>query len=364
MGKSKKFMNTMTKEVYFLIPSLNKTSPINGAFTLANMCTKYHKTKIIYFGRKKNKLPFHLNDRVNLLNISFFNFLIFFFKYLFKIFDKKFRKKTIFISFTLKSDLLNSFLFFSKSISSIRGNYYLNYKLRFPLLSILLFNLHYYCLKRINNLIVMNEKNIDKFSSDNFNIFKINNCIDEENIFVPKLKIKNNDFFDFCYFGNFNEIKNIPFLIDKFILAINKNKKIRLIMAGQGKLLYPMKKKIQDAKMSENIILLGHVADIFNLLPTMNANINISFSEGTSRATLEALYSGIPCLLNDSEINNKLIISHKHGRIVKDLSKLEKDIELFYLEFSKFNREITNLIPLPFRQKTVQEEFINMINNF
>ena len=36
-----------------------------------------------------------------------------------------------------------------------------------------------------------------------FNIFKINNCIDEENIFIQKLKIDKNNFFDFLYFWKF-----------------------------------------------------------------------------------------------------------------------------------------------------------------
>ena len=47
-------------------------------------------------------------------------------------------------------------------------------------------------------------------------------------------------------------------------------------MAGDGKIFDSMKRKIRDAKMNENIILLGYVDDIFNLLSTINANINIS----------------------------------------------------------------------------------------
>ena len=77
------------------------------------------------------------------------------------------------------------------------------------------------------------------------------------------------------------------------------------------------------------------------------------------------IINGKPISLPIPHSNSK--VSYQHfdlGKIVKDLSKLEKDIELFYLEFSKINRVITNLIPLPFRQKTVEDEFINMINNF
>ena len=89
-----------------------------------------------------------------------------------------------------------------------------------------------------------------------------------------------------------------------------------------------------------------------------------SLSEGVSRAALEALYLGVPCVMRDIDGNSELITSGVNGELFKDdndLAEVMVDTAIFSREQKLFQNVLT---PDIFRQDFASKEFVNLIKSF
>jgi len=105
------------------------------------------------------------------------------------------------------------------------------------------------------------------------------------------------------YVGRINERKNIINLLN----ALNylKNKSIILVICGkqEGK-SYDIYEKINEMKLTNRVLVLGHIDDTELPLLYSLASVfcYISYIEGFGLPPLEALASGIPVVVSDTEI--------------------------------------------------------------
>jgi len=88
-----------------------------------------------------------------------------------------------------------------------------------------------------------------------------------------------------------------------------------------------------------------------------------SISEGVSRAVLEALYLGVPCVMRDIDGNSELITSGVNGELFNANADLEKVMidTAIYSRSKEMFREI--LTPTIFRQNFASKQIINLIQN-
>lgn len=146
----------------------------------------------------------------------------------------------------------------------------------------------------------------------------------------------------FIYTGQFITRKNIPFLLSNFKQVFEKNKKIGLILLGDGPLLNELKKQYKDTK---NIIFYGSSNQVNKYLSMSDYYVSTSLSEGLPNGALEALSSGLPVLLSDIEQHKELFMYNNIGQIYKSNNeddfkmKIKKILDEDLIELSKNARK-------------------------
>lgn len=139
---------------------------------------------------------------------------------------------------------------------------------------------------------------------DKGNVYLLNNAIDLDKFKydekVRKRKRKElgiqDDTLVIGHIGRFVAQKNHTFLIDIFNELHKKNKKIILLLIGQGPLMNGIKEKVEDLNLTKNVIFLGQRDDVNELYQVMDLFLFPSLYEGLGMVLIEAQASGLPCV--------------------------------------------------------------------
>lgn len=115
--------------------------------------------------------------------------------------------------------------------------------------------------------------------------------------------------------GEINKNKNHKVVIN----ALNKlkNSNIYYIICGVGQMQSYLEKLALKYNISENVRFLGFRNDIKDILKNADIFIMPSFREGLSRALMEAMAAGLPCIASKIRGNVELIEEGKGGYLVK-----------------------------------------------
>ena len=290
-------------ELIIIVPSLDLTGPVKGAFAICNLMKKHMKVTLISLKGKKKISSLYV-DQVNIISLSEKNFIQ---KILFINNYCACKKNIKVLSICLFPDIVNIFL---KSritkFSSIRANLFMNYR-EYPIGGNLLAFFHYLIQRFFDFSIVMNKKmykQVYRFSKRE--PILIYNFIDE--IYLNKFfkpKIVKSQILTYIFIGRLIERKGILELIDAFskVLSI-KNAYLHIL--GDGPLRLAVEEKILKKGMESNITMHGFIDSPYEILSNSDVFVLPSYSEGTSRASLEALYLGIPSILRDVDGNHEL----------------------------------------------------------
>ena len=111
--------------------------------------------------------------------------------------------------------------------------------------------------------------------------------------------------------GELNKNKNNMVLISA--LAKLQDKKIHYFLCGVGDKENDLRKQAEEAGLSENIHFLGYRTDMKALLQAADVFVMPSFREGLSRAIMEAMSSGLPCVVSRIRGNVDLVEEGKGG---------------------------------------------------
>ncbi|MFO8067856.1 MAG: glycosyltransferase [Bacteroidales bacterium] len=101
--------------------------------------------------------------------------------------------------------------------------------------------------------------------------------------------------------GNLRTQKNYSFAL-KGIYLLKKHlvgRKIQYLICGDGPEKDNLQKIITDLNLADTVQLLGSRSDVPNLLAISDCFLSTSTHEGLPLSLLEALFSGVPCLLSD-----------------------------------------------------------------
>lgn len=110
-----------------------------------------------------------------------------------------------------------------------------------------------------------------------------------------KLKLQEDDIVVLSI-GELNKNKNHETVI-KAIKQSN-NKKMHLLICGEGKREEKIKSIIKKYDLEKNVHLLGYRNDIPQLLLSSDIFISMSHREGLSRAIMEAMFEKLPCIVS------------------------------------------------------------------
>ena len=133
----------------------------------------------------------------------------------------------------------------------------------------------------------------------------------------------------YIHVGRLHEAKNHVFLLNVFRAVLNKEKKSKLILVGNGDLYKFIKSEIQKLKISENVIMLGARNDVAELLISADYFLFPSKWEGLPVTVVEAQAAGLPCY-----VSNNITRDVNVSKLVRNIS-IDDGIEPWVKEIIK-----------------------------
>ncbi|WP_413683897.1 glycosyltransferase [Prochlorococcus sp. MIT 1011] len=357
----------MTKKytVFIIIPSFSNLSPIAGAAAFANKLCDEHDVSIIAL-KKGNKAEFLFDKRCKLIDISNINP---FQKYLYlrNLFSRNSCNTFSFaLSICFSADFYTSF-FRSKifTITSVRGDLPVVYKIEFGYLGPLISFLHINFLRRFHVRLGLTKVMVKKISSlTNRPCFLLPNFIDEKRIETYFSNEAQNGETQFIFIGSITTLKSPITLVKAFVELENKGYRYKLDIVGEGPLFNTIVKYKDFLKDSTRIVTHGFLINPFPILSKSNILVLPSLTEGISRSMLEALYLGVFCIIRDNDSSAKEYIQEGVNGFT-----FRKDSELpqLMIEASKITKKINykkNLLPNTFRQENVINSLLEITDKY
>jgi glycosyltransferase involved in cell wall biosynthesis len=353
------------KKIFIIVPSAKFESPVQGAIALANELVKYYP--IIFVTIKKCKSNLNSLDKdikcIELHERGGFLKRLQFLRSTMN--DNGGKSSVASISIGFSADFFNSLSNnYALTISSVRGNLPKVYKNNYGWIGKYISYFHLKRLKKMDYVVSMTKsmsKMVESYISKKSPI--IGNFVDETSMELYRRKIDNKSEYRFIYIGSLIYGKQPELLLLAMKEILKQGIKARLDVYGDGPLIKELLNLNSQLNLTKNIFFHGHVLNPFNEIMKADAMVLPSLSEGVSRAALEALYLGVPCIMRDIDGNSELITSGINGELFLNNADLSKAMlkTVLYSRSKKMFRSI--LIPDDFRQVFASEKYINIIDN-
>jgi glycosyltransferase involved in cell wall biosynthesis len=132
---------------------------------------------------------------------------------------------------------------------------------------------------------------------------------------------------------------------------------------GDGPLEAEVRAACASLPRPDAVRLRGHVAVPYAEIAAADALVLPSEAEGLSRAALEALHLGVPCVLRDADGNGELIREGANGALFKHDTELASAM----LRTAEWGRRANplraTLLPNAYRQEVAATEFLELIES-
>lgn len=100
--------------------------------------------------------------------------------------------------------------------------------------------------------------------------------------------------------ARFEPQKNHDFLIDIFNVYAKKDKKAVLVLVGTGSLKKKIETKVKKLGISEKVIFLGDISNVYEVYQMMDIFLLPSFHEGLPVVGVEAQVASLPCIFSSN----------------------------------------------------------------
>lgn len=354
----------MTKHLFILIPSNTPTGPVKGAYALANALTGQYKVTLVTI-RPGCGANAWLDPRVHTICLadSAKSLSVKIARYQSLLQEAGEWLKVASLSMCLSADFINIFCKrYALTCCSVRGNLFINYRHDYGFLGIGLAFLHLFSLRWINRVAAMNHsmaRQIRRYSGHTAEV--IGNFIDEPRLNRRSLLKNKIDPFVFVFVGSLTSRKQPRLLINALKTLHKRNITAFIEYVGVG----PESKKIEEDVRREDLLdyvkLHGFLSNPESIVIKADALVLPSLSEGISRAAMEALYLGIPCVLRDADGNQEVVIDGVNGMVFADDLDLP-DAMLRAAEISRQKKKRECLLPASFRQRFAVNKYIELMD--
>lgn len=173
-----------------------------------------------------------------------------------------------------------------------------------------------YLLKHLDWLITTNQEGIKEFKAIGFPEKKIEHIPNGVSLLLPK-KTGINHNLKVISAVRLDHQKGMDILLKAWAEVLEKEKKIRLFILGQGPLEKELKQLAFTLKINQFVDFVGLVHDPENYLKNSDIFILPSRAEGMSNALLEAMGVGLACIATNINGNRELISDNKNLVISK-----------------------------------------------
>lgn len=304
------------RTVFLLVPSPHPTGPVKGAYAMANAFALSHRVVLVFL-KPGPGVDAPLDGRVEVVSLatapggwtgrrnSYRQLLR----------DAGGRRNVGSVSLCLSADWLNrSCRDLAVTCASVRGNLPQNYRLDYGWPGLFLAIGHLLTLRAFDHVVAMTAamaRQIHLITGVRARV--IGNFVDEAALecYHRRRVSRPGGPPHFVFVGSLSRRKQPELLIDAVEqLAAHE---IRIDMIGDGPLRPAIERRLVDRGLHGAVRLHGQLANPYPLVASADALVLPSRSEGVSRAALEALHLGVPCVLRDVDGNGELLRSAGAG---------------------------------------------------
>ena len=122
--------------------------------------------------------------------------------------------------------------------------------------------------------------------------------------------------------ARFDEIKNLPMMIEGFSRVHKKNPKSKLLLVGDGEKRAELEQLVDQLNLRDSVIFTGYQSETSKYMSIIDLYLLTSFSEGTSMTLLEAM-SNATCSIVTAVGGNIELIEHLISGVVVDSGDTE-----------------------------------------
>lgn len=305
------------KRIFFIVvPSLVPTGPVKGAIALANQLVRSRRVLLVVLKPGAGAAA-DIDDRIEAI-------------YLWK---KKSRflgqtrayrrllrqvgatKEIVSISMCFSADLVNLFVKNNARIcSSVRGNLPVNYQMDYGLKGRLLAYVHLILLRCFDVVTAMTaEMSVQIAPYLGRSPLLVGNFVDEMALEKYRERPVVSESVKFVFVGSLTTRKRPELLIQAIKQLHLQGHLVELDMLGCGPLESALQNLVAQLDMKKYVRLHGQVDEPYPVIRAANVFVLPSMSEGLSRAALEALFLGTPCVLRRVDGNQGLISNGING---------------------------------------------------
>jgi glycosyltransferase involved in cell wall biosynthesis len=244
---------------------------------------------------------------------------------------------------------------------SVRGNLFINYRHDYGFLGIGLAFLHLFSLRWIKRVVAMNQsmaKQIRRYSGHTAEV--IGNFIDEPRLNGRSFIRNEADPYVFVFVGSLTSRKQPRLLINALQDLHKRNVAALIEYVGVGPESKRIEEEVSRVDLVDFVKLHGFLSNPESIVIKADVLVLPSLSEGISRAAMEALYLGIPCVLREADGNLELVIDGVNGAIFTHDSDLPGAM-LRAAEISRLYKKRECLLPAGFRQRFAAKKYIELM---
>ena len=355
------------RSVFVVVPSLSPTGPIKGAIALCNGLAK--KLPVTLVNLKNGPGAYTpLHTEVKVLSLAEKANWRTKKTELVQLFHKGGgRKHVVSISCCFSADCLNSLMGnHATIISNVRGNLLKNYRFEYGIPGMFAALLHFFILKRFDRIIAMSDRMAEQLGHFGLRrISIIGNFVDETALELYRCcNLHSGDIPRFIFLASLSFRKRPDLLIQAVHSLKKKGINCHLDILGSGPLKQKLVEKAKKFGISNRVKFYGYISEPYKILQSADYLVIPSQSEGVSRAVMESLFFGVPCILRNVDANKEIIKDNYNGflfRNDRDIADVMK--KAINTSQAKKNTNRNILLPPKFRQKNCIEQYLSLLES-
>lgn len=304
----------MMRPLFVLVPSLIPTGPIKGAVALCNALAGDFDVTLVALKRTPD-YPGSIDPRVRQVRLAEAGGWR---AYARMLRQAGGRPRVLSLSFCLSADMVNFLVRrHAVTVSSIRGHLPRVYQVDYGRPGKLLAALHYRVAARLDSAVTMTQRMADQFRAiTGKRPMVIGNFVDEAQLEPLRSRTAGEDgAWRFVFVGRLDPLKIPDRVIDAVCALHAQGVPCSLDLFGDGPLEAQLKEQVERQQAQDIVRFHGHVASPWKLAAGADCFVLPSLTEGVSRAALEALYLGVPCVMRDVDSNSDLVRPGENGTL-------------------------------------------------
>lgn len=352
------------RKIFILVPSLIPTGPIKGAVALCNSFVNRSEVTLVALKPSASKVG-AIDPRVRVINLQDEDGWKARIRCYRSLLDEAGGASEVSsLSMGLSADVVNFFVRrHAETFASIRGHLHRTYRIDFGFFGVAIAFFHYWVMARLNHVVAMTDHMANQFTKIAWTRpHVIGNFVDEEHLEpYRQATLVDAAMTRFVFVGRLSPLKRPDLLIEAVCQLLDQGIFCSLDIFGDGPLMDELVAMVAAQGAEQSIHFHGHLENPWTQAADAHCLVLPSLTEGISRAIMEALYLGIPCVLRDVDSNSEVVQTGVNGALFSE----DKDL----VQAMKSTAEIGIGLPAPrpilltdsFRQESCAERYFQLL---